>query len=173
MTKDFDEAAKWIHKGADQGSADAEDTMGLLYEEGKGVPLDKEEALKWKLKAAAKGNPFFEFNLGAQYAQRSNYVEAAKWYMRSAEQGFPHGQNNLGYCYDLGQGVPKDWPEAYKWYQLAIAQHLRRAEVNLERLLPKLSADQIAEGEKRLNAFVLKPFKATNSIDDSSGQPKN
>jgi len=47
--------------------------------------------------------------------------------------------------------------EAYKWYQLAIRQGEPNAGVNKKRLLPKLTAEQIAEGERRAREFVPKP----------------
>jgi len=42
-----------------------------------------------------------------------------------------------------------------------------------ERLLPKLSAEQIAEGEKRIQAFVPKPVMAFSSIADDPPKTGN
>ncbi len=90
----------------------------------------------------------------------TNQVEAGKLFIRAAAQGFPHAQNAIGCSYETGQGVAQDVVEAYKWYHLAVAQNQRDAKVNLNRLLPKLSAEQIAEGKNRASQFVPKPVLA-------------
>jgi TPR repeat protein len=52
----FEEAAKWYRKAAEQGEADAQFALGRCYEEGKGVLADYEEAMKWYRKAADQGH---------------------------------------------------------------------------------------------------------------------
>jgi TPR repeat protein len=46
---------KWYRLAADQGNADAQFYLGLLYDNGKGVPQDYAEAVKWLRKAADQG----------------------------------------------------------------------------------------------------------------------
>jgi uncharacterized protein len=45
----------WFRKAADQGYAEAQYNLGLMYEDGRGVPQDHAEAVKWWGKAAALG----------------------------------------------------------------------------------------------------------------------
>ena len=45
-----------------------------------------------------------------------------------AEQGVAHAQNVLGEIYMYGEGIPKDFDEAAKWFRLAAEQHHRRAQ---------------------------------------------
>ena len=40
----------------------------------------------------------------------------------AAEQGYAHAQFNLGLMYALGQGVPKDYVQAYAWVNIGAAQ---------------------------------------------------
>ena len=40
-------------------------------------------------------------------------------------------QNNLGFCYGKGNGVPKDYTEAVKWYRKAAEQGNATAQSNL------------------------------------------
>ena len=47
MQKDYTEAAKWYRKAADQGDADSQNSLALMYKEGEGVPKDVVEAYKW------------------------------------------------------------------------------------------------------------------------------
>ena len=35
------------------------------------------------------------------------------------EQGEETAQNNLGVCYENGPGVPRDYEEAARWYEMA------------------------------------------------------
>ena len=39
--------------------------------------------------------------------------------VRRRTRGYADGQYNLGVMYYLGQGVPKDYVQAYKWFDLA------------------------------------------------------
>lgn len=56
VPKDFGLAAKWYRKAAEQGNAYAQNGLGRLYADGKGVPQDYAEAYFWLSLASAKGN---------------------------------------------------------------------------------------------------------------------
>ena len=43
-------------KAAEQGDAEAQTSLGLMYDNGKGVPQDYAEAVKWYRKAAEQGH---------------------------------------------------------------------------------------------------------------------
>ena len=42
-----------------------------------------------------------------------------EWIRRAMEQGEAAAQNNLGFCYEDGRGVPRDYEEAARWYEMA------------------------------------------------------
>ncbi|KAF9079759.1 hypothetical protein BGX23_003304 [Mortierella sp. AD031] len=46
----------WYRKAADQGDADAQCNVGILYGRGQGVPQDYSQAMKWYRKAADQGH---------------------------------------------------------------------------------------------------------------------
>lgn len=50
------QAVAWFRKAADEGFADAQTTLGLLYRDGQGVPQDYSQAVAWFRKAADQGN---------------------------------------------------------------------------------------------------------------------
>ena len=50
------EALKWYLKAAKQGDAAAQCTIGAIYHNGDGVPVDEIEGLAWVILAAEKGN---------------------------------------------------------------------------------------------------------------------
>ena len=52
---------------ADQGDTSAQNSLGVMYAKGQGVPQNYAEALKWYRLSAAHGNAFAQYNLGALY----------------------------------------------------------------------------------------------------------
>jgi TPR repeat protein len=70
----------------------AQNSLGMMYRQGKGVPQDYAEALRWYRKAAIGGNADAQDNLGIMYAAgngvQQDYVEAYKWFALAAAQ-FP------------------------------------------------------------------------------------
>ena len=49
---------------AETGDASAQNRLGLIYQNGEGVPQDDAEAIKWYLKAAEHGYTAAQNNLG-------------------------------------------------------------------------------------------------------------
>ncbi len=47
VPQDYVEARKWYRLAADQGNADAQNNLGIMYVKGEGVPQDYVEAHKW------------------------------------------------------------------------------------------------------------------------------
>jgi len=80
---DFAEALRLLRPLAEQGDATAQDNLGLLYAQGKGVPQDYAEAVKWYRLAAEQGNASAQHNLGVMYSHGQgvpqDYVLAYMW----------------------------------------------------------------------------------------------
>ncbi len=97
----------------------------------------------------------------AQYlfAQGSNtnpmpYVRAIEFLRPAAEEGIPTAQNAVGVAYRYGLGVAQDSVEATKWFKLAAARGLKLAKDNLYQMARVLTADQLAEADRRAAAGV-------------------
>ena len=58
-------------------------------------------------------------------------------------QGFSGAQFNLGNMYYLGKGVERDWPEAERWYRLAMEQGHRHAVQFLKRLEEERNIEEL------------------------------
>jgi TPR repeat protein len=56
--KDYAQAMRWYRVAADQGNAQAQSNIGILYEHGLGVAQDSAEARAWMQKAAAAGDDY-------------------------------------------------------------------------------------------------------------------
>jgi len=130
--KDDAAAANWYRLAAEQGHDKAQNNLGLLYEEGRGVEPDFAAAATWYRHAAEQGLATAQANLGRLYEAGlgvdPNQTEAARWYRRSAEQGFAKAQYRLGTMYEEGLGVPRDLAKAAKWYRRAARQEHGPAE---------------------------------------------
>ena len=63
--KDFKEAAKWFRKSAEQGDANAQKELGVMYDFGIGIDKDLKEAAKWYRKAADQGHAIAQTRLGS------------------------------------------------------------------------------------------------------------
>ena len=75
---------------AEQGNADAQYNLGLMYDLGEGVPRDDAEAVKWYRLAAEQESARAQYNLCFMYAMGEgvprDYVEALKWLNLAAAQ---------------------------------------------------------------------------------------
>ena len=75
---------------AEEGKAEAQYNLGLMYSLGKDIARNDPEAVKWYLRAAQQGFAEAQTNLGLMYGKghgvEQNYNEAVKWYRRAAEQ---------------------------------------------------------------------------------------
>ncbi len=76
---------------AEQGDADAQHNLGVMYNTGRGVPQDYAKAVKWFRKAAEQGDGGGQYNLGNMYSDGNgvakDFVLAHMWYNLAAVQG--------------------------------------------------------------------------------------
>ncbi len=85
---------------AEQGNAEAQLKLGVMYNDGLGVPQDYAKAILWYYEAAEQGNDSAQFYLGGMYEQglgvSLDYVEAHNWYNLAAAQGHKMAANHRG-----------------------------------------------------------------------------
>jgi TPR repeat protein len=156
LEEDYDTAYKLIAPlTQEQGNAKSKFYMGMMYDEGKGVLQDYNEAIKWYRLSAEQGYVKSQYRLGVMYHNGTevpqDYKKAFKWLLKSAEQmnlkaqklirtnyrqrhkqiaeqGDSYAQRLLGANYYLGLGVTQDYAEAAKWYKKAAEQEDRVAQ---------------------------------------------
>jgi len=99
--------------------------MGVMAENGFGMPVNLQQAAAWYLKAAEQGNTDAQFNLGAMYehgiGMPADPKQAAYWYRPAAESGDIDALSNLGVLYEKGEGVPQDKTLALALYNVSVA----------------------------------------------------
>ncbi len=76
---------------AEAGDPRAQEFVGILYEEGHGVPKDVEKAMSWYERAADGGDMAAQFNLGRIYLNgelvEQDLERARDFLQRAADQG--------------------------------------------------------------------------------------
>ena len=60
-------AAQWYRRAAEQGNAEAQFNLGLMYFNGRGVAQDYKVAAQWYRRAAEQGHAEGQTALGAMY----------------------------------------------------------------------------------------------------------
>jgi TPR repeat protein len=88
---DFATTASLLRPLVDAGDPAAQYNLGILYENGEGVPQDYFEAVHLYGLAARQGHPDAQLNLGAMYGNGwgvgRDFSEAFSWFSVAAAQG--------------------------------------------------------------------------------------
>jgi uncharacterized protein len=163
--RDWLEAAKWYGKAFAAGDEAAAGSLGhigrnwrFMY---RNTPMDP-VIYELIATAAKKGSAVAQFSLGIMNypigdptfdENKGNLSEALIWYRRAADQDDVDSQVALGLAYADGIGVPQDYVEAHKWYNLA-ASRVKYADMRTDLvkrrddLALKMTSAQIAEAQK-------------------------
>jgi len=83
---------------AEAGNADVQYNLGVMYDNGYGVPQDYKEAVKWYRLAAEQGDVDAQYNLGLMYDNGHGVLQdnaiAHMWYNIGAANGNELGGTN-------------------------------------------------------------------------------
>jgi len=152
--RDYTTALKELKLLAEQGNAEAEALLGLMYNLGRGVPLDVDQAMKWFKAAADQGNAEGQCRLGSLYL-KTDTAQGLRLLKLSAEQGFADAYLMLGLAYMNLKDAPLDLVQADMWLQLAAAGKDPLAAKQRARAEGQMTPDQVAKA--RLLAAAWKP----------------
>ena len=128
-SRDYQQAAAWYAKAANQGNLAGEIHLADLYRDGRGKLFQRD------------------------------MTQAAAWYRKAAEQGDASAQGTLGMLYSLGQGVPRDDVEAYYWLDLAAAvkgPNQAQYAANRQVVGTRITADELEAVQERVAAWKAK-----------------
>ena len=135
---DYKNAFRYFMSAAKAGDSNAQNAVGDMYMNGKGVTKSYTNALQWYLKAAEQDHFYAQNSLGDLYYSgegvKQDYLKAYKWYLKAAEQGLAIAQNELATLYWYGKGTKQDYLKAIEWYSKAAEQGLAAAQYNLGRM---------------------------------------
>ena len=84
---------------AEQGDAQSQYNLAVLYTQGLGVPRNLKQAANWMQKSADQNLAAGELGLGVLYENGQGVpqdsIEAAKWYQKAVDQDNAEAMNNL------------------------------------------------------------------------------
>jgi uncharacterized protein len=125
---DYETALSLWRPLAEQGDAEAQRSLGQMYDFGRGVPRDGAQAIQWYLKAAEQGNAGAQYRLGMKYiygrkSTPDDIVIGLSWFEKAAYQGHVDAQRTLGELHEFGDfGIARDHPQSVAWFRKAAKQ---------------------------------------------------
>ncbi len=138
---------------AENGDAEAQFNLGILYDTGQGVRQDYQEAARWYQMAGDQGHPTALYNLGLLYfegkgVERDRTVALAL-YRHSAQNGDSDAFSSIGYMYLYGLGVDEDPVEALAYFLIAAERGSSHGARNRDRVLGDLDTNDFAFARQR------------------------
>lgn len=135
--------------------------LGILAQQGRGLPKSEEVSARWMKQAAEAGNTAAQVEYAIMLFNGSGVAKdekaAAKLFQRAAAQGNAIAQNRLAKLYQFGLGIPPDTIEAAAWHLAARSQGLQDA--GLDALFDKLNPEQKTRAAgmaaSRISSFAL------------------
>ena len=133
---------------------DAAFALAVMIDRGEGGPKNDKEATHWFLKAAELGHRRSKVEAARRYSKGigidRDMQEALKWYRAAAVEGEVAAAFILANRYHRGEGgIPQDYVEAHKWYNLLLAMNVREAKSFLSTISGEMTGAQIAEAQRR------------------------
>ncbi len=133
-----------MEKAAQQDHSDAQNYLGLMYQNGYSVEKDTQKAMAWYKKASDGGNIRAKQNLDAllpqaeitlqplqKEAEKNQPQEDFAALYKAAAKGDAKAQNELGGLFAQGYKTEQDHEKALHWYKKAAQQGHASAFVNL------------------------------------------
>lgn len=123
VEKNEELALEWQKKAALQGEAGYQESLGVHY--CSGLDCDEPmEAIKWYEMAAKQGHRQAQRRLARMYTDSSLVLihdesKAHKWFKECAMLGDHGCAENFAATYELGEGVPQNYYQAYIWLSIA------------------------------------------------------
>ncbi len=163
----YADALKAYEQASAQGDVLGDYNLALMYEYGKGVPVDYQRAQALFTNAANKNVDEAMNQLGGMYfyglGQARNTQEALMWYKKAAELGNANALYALGLLSETGVATKLDFPDALKYYKDASDKGNEKAMLALARMYhyglgvekdPKVSASIYQKLAERQNAYA-------------------
>ncbi|MBS9719616.1 sel1 repeat family protein [Tianweitania sp. BSSL-BM11] len=153
---DYPAAADYYRRAANQGDAPAQDMLSWMLLEGEVMPADPAEARRWAHEAAESGIASSMTRLGMLYhnaigVDREPH-QAVYWWRKGAAAGDADAQAMLGAAYHMGAGTERDGVTALAWLIRAVNGGSTLASPFVGPVRESLSAEDIAEAERRAAA---------------------
>ena len=165
------EVLKLHRLAAEQGSAEAQCSLGKFYLDGRLIPADPMRAHKWLLLSAEQGYADGQYELGLLIHRSGQLTEEDKkdptqayqislqWLNLAIQAGHSKAQFALGKMYEKGKGPPKDIKKAIELYKLSALQKNADAQHSLGNIY-HYGAEYIKKDN--FNAYIWFNLSASN-----------
>ncbi len=124
LKKDAQLAVKWLTQAGEGGHSQSALMVGVMYENGWGIPKNIKKAEHWFGKAASLGDSKGMIALGHLYSQEedklSDHQAAREWYEKAWAKGDSEAAFYISKLYEKELGIPKDEKMAVDWLQKAV-----------------------------------------------------
>jgi len=124
-----------LRNAAAAGDATAAYAVAQRYAEGRGVPINMEEAAHWYERAAAKGLAPAQFRYASLLEKgvgvKKDLAQARNFYMAAAKKGNSKAMHNLAVLYAEGVDGKPDYATAAQWFRKAAEHGIADSQYNL------------------------------------------
>lgn len=115
--KYYQKAYKKYKAEADRNDGNACYELGYMYQFGRGVNADKEQAKFYYKKGATNGDKNAAWRYGLMCKDEVDFSEAFKYFYKAAEDGQGMAMYELAKLYEDGMGTNTDKDKAVEWYR--------------------------------------------------------
>ncbi len=115
---DYSQAFTLYKVLAGQDNADAQTSLGFMYQNAQGTQKDPDKARFWYEKAATKKQPFALFNLALLHRDGDQF-KAYELFLEAAVLEVPPAQYEVALMLERGLGCVQNYAEAAFWYEEA------------------------------------------------------
>ena len=127
-----DDVLTMLKEAALSGDAEAQFKLGVRYDAGEDVEMNKDIAFEWFQKAAELSYAKAQFYVGVMYGDgkgvKADKEKSFLWIHKAAEQGVVVAQYFVGVMYGDGKGVKADKEKAFLWIHKAAEKNYRAAQ---------------------------------------------
>ena len=109
-----------------------------------------------------------DFSQGQKAFEAQDYTEAYSQWRTAADQGDGQSQFRLGQLFEQGLGVPQNFVEAHKYYNLAAAKGLAEARTARDQLSQQMTGEQIARAQDDALAWQAEPATETPTAESAA-----
>ena len=157
LAQNAEQSFVWMLRAAEAGHVRAQYDVGGFFIGGVGTTDDPSEAAYWYTEATAQGDAAATYALGYLHYRGSgvaqDYARAFTLINQAAKAGVVQAQNQLGVMMAKGEGADRDPIAAYQWFRIASLMGDDAAGRNLDRLKPRLTAQQIEKAEALAQSY--------------------
>ena len=117
LPQDRSKALELYHRAGDLGCLEAYNSIGVTYNNGEGVEVDKKKANHYYELAAMKGSVNARLNLAFEEAKAGSLERAMKHFMIAVGGGNADSLKSIHKLYELNVATKEDYSKALQAYQ--------------------------------------------------------